>query len=109
MRSLVSDTPPPLLDYLPSGSGTLVPITPRAGPGSPFSVRYGEDHQAAWAIHEQQVGVYSLPGVDLLLTGLLIVCGVVLHIGDDATARSDDGFNIWNTTYYRSASKLNRK
>ena len=59
MRSLVSDTPPPLLDYLPSGSGTLVPITPRAGPGSPFSVRYGEDHQAAWAKQEQQVSFQS--------------------------------------------------
>ena len=60
MRSLVSNTPPtPLvLDYLPSGSGTLVPITPRAGPGSPFSARYGEDHQAAWAKQEQQVSVY---------------------------------------------------
>ena len=60
MRSLVSDTPLPqlALDNLPSGSGTLVPITPRAGPGSPFSARYGEDHQAAWAQQEQQVGVY---------------------------------------------------
>ena len=63
MRSLVTDTPPaPLvLDYLPSGSGTLVPITPRAGPGSPFSARYGEDHQAAWVQQEQQVSVYSSP------------------------------------------------
>lgn len=60
MRSLVSDTPPTqlALDYLPSGSGMLVPITPRAGPGSPFSARYGEDHQAAWAKQEQQVSVY---------------------------------------------------
>jgi hypothetical protein len=59
MRNLVSDTPPAqlVLDYLPSGSGTLVPITPRAGPGSPFSARYGEDHQAAWAKQEQQVSV----------------------------------------------------
>ena len=59
MRGLVSDAPPALLDeYLPSGSGTPVPMTPRAGPGSPFSVRYGEDHQAAWAQQEQQVSVY---------------------------------------------------
>ena len=58
MRGLVSDAPPALLD-LPSGSGTLVPpMTPRAGPGSPFSARYGEDHQAAWAKQEQQVSVY---------------------------------------------------
>ena len=74
MRSLVSDTPPPLLDYLPSGSGTLVPITPRAGPGSPFSARYGEDHQAAWAKQEQQVSAYQVPRVDSLryVTGLLM-------------------------------------
>ncbi|KAF8814722.1 snare protein TLG1/Syntaxin [Phlegmacium glaucopus] len=56
MRGLVSDSPP-LDEYLqPSGSGTHVPpITPRAGPGSPFSARYGEDHQAAWAKQEQQM------------------------------------------------------
>jgi hypothetical protein len=60
MRGLVSDTPPALLDDLPSGSGTLVPsITPRAGPGSPFSARYGEDHQAAWAKQEQLVSILS--------------------------------------------------
>jgi syntaxin 6 len=59
MRSLVSDTPPPqfVLEHLPSGSGTHVPMTPRAGPGSPFSARYGEDHQAAWAKQEQQMMV----------------------------------------------------
>ena len=73
MRSLVSDTPPPLLDYLPSGSGTLVPITPRAGPGSPFSARYGEDHQAAWAKQEQQVSSQSQFVTLLLIT--FILCG----------------------------------
>lgn len=75
MRGLVSDTPPALLldEYLPSGSGTLVPsMTPRAGPGSPFSARYGEDHQAAWAKQEQQVSAYQVSRVDLLLTRLLM-------------------------------------
>jgi len=56
MRGLVSDSPPADEYLQPSGSGTLVPpITPRAGPGSPFSARYGEDHQAAWAKQEQQM------------------------------------------------------
>lgn len=65
MRGLVSDTPPALLgEYLPSGSGTHVPpITPRAGPGSPFSARYGEDHQAAWAKQEQMVSMYHVTRV----------------------------------------------
>lgn len=55
MRGLLSDSPPALDEYLlPSGSGThFRPISPRAGPGSPFSARYGEDHQAAWAKQEQ--------------------------------------------------------
>ena len=71
---MVSDTPPaPLvLDYLPSGSGTLVPITPRAGPGSPFSARYGEDHQTAWAKQEQQVSIFKSPESSCLLTVLIM-------------------------------------
>ena len=60
MRGLVSDSPPADEYLQPSGSGTPVPpITPRAGPGSPFSARYGEDHQAAWAKEEQQVSKFD--------------------------------------------------
>ncbi|KAF8962623.1 snare protein TLG1/Syntaxin [Flammula alnicola] len=57
MRATVSQTPSAPPQYLqPSGSGTLLPmISPRAGPGSPFSERYGDDHQAAWARQEQQM------------------------------------------------------
>ncbi|KAF8875421.1 snare protein TLG1/Syntaxin [Gymnopilus junonius] len=40
----------------PSGSGThLQALSPRAAPGSPFSERYGDDPQAAWAMEEQQM------------------------------------------------------
>ncbi|PPQ71901.1 hypothetical protein CVT26_007196 [Gymnopilus dilepis] len=40
----------------PSGSGTQpYAISPRAGPGSPFSERYGDDPQAAWAMEEQEM------------------------------------------------------
>ena len=60
MRGLVSDSPPALDGLPPSRSGTPVPyITARAGPGSPFSARYGEDHQSAWAKQEQQVSTYT--------------------------------------------------
>ena len=53
--------PPPfaLEPGSPSATGTGTPLlpltTPRAGPGSSFSERYGDDHQAAWAQAEQQV------------------------------------------------------
>ncbi|CAA7267194.1 unnamed protein product [Cyclocybe aegerita] len=63
MRATVSSSNPPnpsvpqsqsQSQYLPSGA-----MSPRAGagPGSPFSERYGanEDHQAAWAREEQQM------------------------------------------------------
>ena len=107
MRGLVSDTPQALLEeYLPSGSGTHVsPTTPRAGPGTPFSARYGEDHQAAWAKQEQVVSIYYAR-VNLSLTGLIMnfFCGGGSAIDDDARARSCNGFNSWNTTYHRSAS-----
>ena len=67
MRVLVSDTPPALTDehLQPSGSGRpLSPITPRAGPGSPFSARYGEDYQTAWAKQEQQVSISLIRSPD---------------------------------------------
>jgi hypothetical protein len=61
MRASVSaDSPPQPQRLQPSssgsGSGTPLPhVFPRAGPGSPFAERYGEDHQSAWAKQEQQV------------------------------------------------------
>ncbi|KAF8155656.1 snare protein TLG1/Syntaxin [Crassisporium funariophilum] len=57
MRVQVASSSPPAPQYLqPSGSGTPLPTnSPRAGPGSPFSERYGDDHQAAWAREEQQM------------------------------------------------------
>ncbi|PPQ87649.1 hypothetical protein CVT25_011487 [Psilocybe cyanescens] len=55
MRANVSSALPPPASQ-PSGSGTpLHAISPRAGPGSPFSERYGDDHQSAWAQQEQQM------------------------------------------------------
>ncbi|KAH9478510.1 Syntaxin-6 [Psilocybe cubensis] len=53
MRANVSSSPSA---SQPSGSGTqLHAISPRAGPGSPFSERYGDDHQSEWARQEQQI------------------------------------------------------
>ncbi|KIM46835.1 hypothetical protein M413DRAFT_440410 [Hebeloma cylindrosporum] len=60
MRATVSSTvsvPAPEPQFpQPSGSGTPhTAIIPRASPSSPFSARYEEDHQAAWAQQEQQM------------------------------------------------------
>ncbi|KDR80137.1 hypothetical protein GALMADRAFT_242387 [Galerina marginata CBS 339.88] len=58
MRASVSSSAPATSSQhlQPTGSGTPLPAnSPRAGPGSPFSERYGDDHQAAWAMEEQQM------------------------------------------------------